>query len=409
MSQHWYVPRRYIHKITKDHVDDKVKYHLNNIQRVFVLLEHPDSCILSMIITCLIGVVIVVGILSLVISTSHKFQQFQSSCQFSVCDHDELLCPDRMVCRPQPFIWCRYIDFTCVITFTVIFVIRLLTCWSVTPRLAGLTRDSTAEMSPIILFLNYFATRDNFIDLCAIVPFYVYYGFYEFESKSTTYQTYFVKILWIPRMFRLVQRSKYLSNFFDMADIFLRTLMRSLEALAFTYASVGMAVVVVGCLYFEIERGTYKVNDLYPEGAYIAERDVFGNSSPSDFRNVFVTIYFIVVATTTLGFGDFSPHLVGGITISSFLSFLGIIVLTFPIAAIGHNFVVCHDLRDTKNEKQAFMSEIEEKISETDKLDKCLTHERKCKILEGTITLSLSLTLTLTITLTRLTLTLSKL
>ena len=60
---------------------------------------------------------------------------------------------------------------------------------------------------------------------------------------------------------------------------------------------------------------------------------------PSPFLTISTAMYYVVVTTTTVGYGDVYPTSQGGRALACAFAYVGVIIWTFPIAVVGKNFV----------------------------------------------------------------------
>ena len=135
---------------------------------------------------------------------------------------------------------------------------------------------------------------------------------------------------------------------------------------------------------------------MYPNGAYLRE-DMFGvpRNVISPFTGFSVSMYFVIVTVTTLGFGDngeLVPTSPGGRAVACLLCFSGVLVLALPISVIGQNFVELYRAYVKKSEDAGRLTPIDIKramlraavgtkpsdATLLDKLDLCLHHEKHC-------------------------------
>jgi len=77
----------------------------------------------------------------------------------------------------------------------------------------------------------------------------------------------------------------------------------------------------------------------FPMGAYLRENIAGSALEPSPFLTISTTMYYVVVTTTTVGYGDVYPTSQGGRALACAFAYVGIIIWTFPIAVVGKNFV----------------------------------------------------------------------
>jgi Ion channel len=100
-------------------------------------------------------------------------------------------------------------------------------------------------------------------------------------------------------------------------------------------------------------------------------------------------MYFTVVTTTSLGYGDIYPRTGGGLVIACPLCLLGVVVLALPIAVIGGNFSNLYEsyLAETSRKllyRPAALLRRKE-VEHLNASEVALSHEAKCRNLTSTI------------------------
>jgi hypothetical protein len=132
--------------------------------------------------------------------------------------------------------------------------------------------------------------------------------------------------------------SKYSSG----ATLLGRTLVKSLAAmqLLFFFSLIGLTVFAT-VIYF-CETGKWTVTEDYPNGMYLVDVDYWDPTGtlkvPSDFTSIPRCFWFVLVTTTTVGYGDMVPVTAMGKTIGGLLMISGLLVLALPITVLGSNF-----------------------------------------------------------------------
>lgn len=67
---------------------------------------------------------------------THSVRNVPEECSNPVCDNDATLCPGEIICKPQPPGFFESIELACVVVFTVEYIARMATCWTVPKRFA---------------------------------------------------------------------------------------------------------------------------------------------------------------------------------------------------------------------------------------------------------------------------------
>ena len=189
--------------------------HAHCLERIFITLEHPDQSVLGTWISVVIMVVIVVSCTCYVVATmpeltylpkyiddeggyckedaflkkNVKVMDFHCS---KVCSDrlggDVLACSDRgeameraCACEPKPLPFLDLIEMFSILAFSIDYILRVGTVWSVPPETAGLLGNANTEeyflqrrsMTPWKKMLRYSTTFLNVIDAIAIIPFWI--------------------------------------------------------------------------------------------------------------------------------------------------------------------------------------------------------------------------------------------
>ena len=174
------------------------------------------------------------------------------------------------------------------------------------------------------------------------------------------------------------------------------TCLRASRALLFTAFFVCICTLVFSAIIYFLESGTFQVTPMYPNGAYLRE-DIFGTprNAISPFTGFSVSMYYVIVTLTTLGFGDngeLVPTSPGGRAVACLLCFSGVLVLALPISVIGQKFVELYRAYVKRAEDIDVLSPLDVKratlraavgtkpadVTLLDKLDMCMHHEKHC-------------------------------
>ena len=359
--------------------DETAIYDLNWIQRIFVLFEHPNSCRLAGAISVITGCIIFINVLFFVFSTCPIYQKQPSTCLHPVCHNDSSLCPGYTVCKPVAIPIFQNVQAVCIIAFTFHYIMRVITCWSVSPRLANLTINSKEGGAALMVVLRYVSKWDNIVDICSILPFYIFLGL--FDTITVDQSSGFIRVLWLPRLLKSLTISDSTKA---MCEIFYKTLGRSAQTLLFAFFFITIGTVVFASIIFNLESGTFIVTDAYPTGAYLRENDILGvDGVLSLFTSIPVSMYFTVVTTTSLGYGDIVPRSTGGVVLACVLCIIGVGVIALPIAVIGGNFANFYEAYMMENLSKKKTSETADtrrhELIDLQPLDIALQHEAKCK------------------------------
>ena len=379
----FYVPVNYKHGVieettlVEDFTGDEYKdYVLTPIQRCFVLFEHPSSCILGMATALLTGSVIVINVGFLIASTCPSFQATPLTCTSPVCDNDPSLCAGRTICKPIPAKMYSYVEAACILCFTVQYAVRVLTVWAVPPRIAGVTSDSTCQMPVLWLMIRYLLKWENIVDFCAIVPPYIILA--KVGGELHISQNFgFIRVLWLPKLFKIFAALKGSSA---VGEIFFKTLTSSAQALIFTFFFITIGTIVFASIMYELESGNFRVTADFPNGAYLRRVDILGDDNERTlFSSIPVAVYFTVITTTSLGYGDIVPRTAGGLSVACFLCIFGVGTLALSIAVIGGNFAALFDAYTAKLEARKDQKSSEKESPQRyDSVQVSAQHDRQC-------------------------------
>ena len=251
---------------------------LNLLQRYFILWEYESSSYASFVLSICMALTVMLNIISFFLSTEYVYSP--STCDSPVCSNDATLCPGRTICEPIPLDLFSIIDDVCLYIFTIDYLSRMLTCWTVSPRLAQLTEDPLDNRSKLYQVFTYFFRFGNIIDLISVLPFYAYWIEYGIKNHQ---MSSFMRILRIPRLLRILNVSKRFSTVNVIIQIMSKTMQKSFKALAFTLFFVGLGVLVMASVMYTLEQGVFVVTTNYSMGAYLREDPLGTHTSFPNF------------------------------------------------------------------------------------------------------------------------------
>jgi hypothetical protein len=267
-----------------------------------------------------------------------------------------------VVCEPTSLAVFDGIDQATVIIFTVEYFSRLFLCWAVPARLAGLLSDTWDEDEEAAAeeekrtprtdpepsswyhqIFRYLTTANSGIDIVAILPFYVGLGL---GGQGVSLS--FVRVLRLARVLRLLKMMKGNEGIGVMAS----TMVNSKPALVIMGFLVTLTVIFFGSIIYITEQGTFTVNSDYPSGAFLRPTVVGDSMVESTFVSIASGIYWAVVTTSTLGYGDLYATSVAGRAITCVTAYLGLLVVALPIGVVGGNFSIEYQKLLKKREKK---------------------------------------------------------
>jgi len=230
----------------------KVKYELSITQQIFVTLEDPNSSFLATVIGALLMGVILLSTIVYIISTDPSQLYIPSSCSDPACNDDPNLCPNEMICEPEPKPWLYNVETACVLVFLVDYVFRVASVATIPARMAGvldpewdmenaykLPVDPPYSRSKVVLL--YMLRPMCIIDLIAIVPF-----FLDFIKLGKTSSFSVIRVLRLARVLRIAKSGKYSQSLMSFAT----TLKESVSALSILVFLTILGVVLFGALEF---------------------------------------------------------------------------------------------------------------------------------------------------------------
>ena len=312
-----------------------------------------SSCI---IVFTLLSVVI------FVVSTDISYMTSPTTCDSPVCSYDNELCPNTVICEPVPVESLDQIEYACLIAFLFDYFGRIILLPLIHPRLCGVIEDNLdlvdnleedqvfreqhqmLETGSVIDMgyenvnwikkcLYYIFRPMNLIDFIAILPWFL--SFAQISPGSVT----IVRVLRLGRILRILRIGKDSEWLIIMA----LSIYRSLPALGSLLFFSAFSNVIFGCIIFFFEAGTFTVDaSEYPDGWYMRV-DLVGDQERSPFESIPLAIYYSIVSSTTVGYGDMYATTEGGRFFSICCMYCGVMTLALPIAVIGNNFSSLYD------------------------------------------------------------------
>ena len=147
--------------------------------------------------------------------------------------------------------------------------------------------------------INYIFSFYGFIDVIAILPFYIS-GAVDLRSLRA------VRLLRVLRLFKLFRFNESLALLKKAFQIVKR------EMIVFSFIAIILLYIsAVGIYFFE--------NPVQPD----------------EFSSIFDCMWWAISTMTTVGYGDIVPITVGGKIFTSFISFIGIGVVSIPTALLA--------------------------------------------------------------------------
>ena len=209
--------------------------------------------------------------------------------------------------RDEEALWFGFEVFF-VMCFSIEFLLRMISC-------------------PV--FLDFATSPMNWVDLVAVLPFYISLASGGGES---------LKILRLARSFRLLKLSRYSTGF----TVVKKALEASSDALQLFVIVLVLVLIVFSSAIYYMERGTwdatknyyYRSPDVYYWGGGLPE----GNA-PSPFQSIPHSFWWCMVTLTTVGYGDVVPVTYLGQLVGAITMLVGLVMLALPLSIIGTNFI----------------------------------------------------------------------
>ena len=293
------------------------------------------------------------------------FRYTPHTCDFPACYNDAVLCPNISMCEPRPLPVIDQIGYVVVLVFSADYFLRVVLSGTVPARLCGLLpedwdkkevalaesegRDPRPDPDPFSWYYQmacYSKRMYSLIDLISVLPFYISFAH---PVRSLV----FFRILRLTKIISLLK----IPGSKEYAGLVKITIKSSLAILAPLVLYVAVIIVMFGCLIYIAECGSFQVSPMYPQGAFIRPTaGGLGQTEESPFRSIPDALYFVVITTTTIGYGDLYPTTELGRFFSCLFVYVGILITAFPIAIIGQNFV---------EEYMKLIKEITERVEES--------------------------------------------
>ena len=280
---------------------------------VFITLELETSSTVAKYLDLLTKAVITIAIAVYLLSTSPAFQYQPSTCDNPSCSDDQLLCPGYQVCESIELPSVTLVSNLSTYYFTVEYGLKLLTVWAVSPHVAGVVPPeweaehektpglSQPRYSPWYQTYKFFWRMKNLVDFASIFPCYLQY-FVPSGGGSTNFVRT-LRLLRLIRILRLLRLLTFLKNVDVAMEIIWATLNNSTLMLSVVLFFSMVFMVLMGCLIYLAEQGTFTVTQQYPNGAYLKPNDDETGQTVSNIFSAVQGLYWAIGTSTGNGTG----------------------------------------------------------------------------------------------------------
>ncbi|XP_033329691.2 potassium voltage-gated channel protein Shaker isoform X2 [Megalopta genalis] len=286
-------------------------------RKVWLLFEYPESSQGARVVAIISVVVILLSIVIFCLETLPEFKHYKV---FNTTTNGTKIEEDEVPDITDPFF---LIETICIIWFTFELSVRFLAC----PNK-----------------LNFFRDVMNFIDIIAIIPYFITLGTVMAEDgeaidlpkapvspqDKSTNQAMSLAILRVIRLVRVFRIFK-LSRHSKGLQILGRTLKASMRELGLLIFFLFIGVVLFSSAVYFAEAGT---------------QDSFFKSIPDAF-------WWAVVTMTTVGYGDMRPVGVWGKIVGSLCAIAGVLTIALPVPVIVSNFNYFYHRETDQEEMQS--------------------------------------------------------
>jgi hypothetical protein len=171
------------------------------------------------------------------------------------------------------------------------------------------------------------------LDLLSVLPLTICLLVYSVKDEARPDYLWFN----IARILQLVKLLQFQKNR-RSAAVITQTVILTYKTFLFMFWCILLVVLFIGAIVFALERGDFTVNEDYPEGAFLRPNVRHDGKEVSPFTSLGVTLYWVVVSVTTVGYGDIVPTSHASRAICSILFLFSILILSLPVSVIGESF-----------------------------------------------------------------------
>ena len=166
----------------------------------------------------------------------------------------------------------------------------------------------------------------NVIDFVAILPSYIEL----FQWIAANYPEYGPEDALILKLMKLLKCTRVfkLMKHFDGTEVLIKSISEAMAALMIPFFFLGIFVLLFASVLYFMEQG--RLNE--ETGEYII------NGGATDYPNIPITMYFMMVTMTTTGYGDQYPSTTMGKILVCIAAIFGILFLAMPLTIVGNSF-----------------------------------------------------------------------
>ncbi|XP_066298740.1 potassium voltage-gated channel subfamily A member 7-like [Branchiostoma lanceolatum] len=204
------------------------------------------------------------------------------------------------------------IDTVCTAWFTVELLVRFLSC----PDRARFCKG-----------------KMNVIDFVSVVPYFILLITEIPGVTATTGLEYFLKVLRLTRVLRVLKLSRYSNGLQTMG----KTVLKSLS-------QIGSLLVFLSILMILFSSLIYYTGKIVPEPKF--------QSIPDGF-------WWSLITMLTVGYGDFAPKTLLGKLVGSLCAFAGMLAIALPVPIIVSNFELLYNIQPDDEDLYGSTEEVE--------------------------------------------------
>jgi len=310
------------------HNEKKPKIKLSICERIWFTFDGSETSILAQIVSMVVLGTIILSSASFILGTLPSCQRQD---------------PPRSAPEPVPAF--ETIETTCLILFTVEYVVRLCTVWNVRADIfdadnlleMAVGYQGTPEASKLLRLIRFVLGPANLIDLAAIIP-----GLIGLFVKNENGGFVVLRLIRLTRIFRAFKNPAMA----EPVILISRTMTQSTKALYVLLFNLLLSILIFGSLMYLVE-GQGRWN----EAIQRYERPVSEEDwAESPFYSIPDTFWWAMVTATTVGYGDFYPTTGLGKAIAVTTMVFSLVVGSLPVGVVGGTFSQVWD--DYKEEKK---------------------------------------------------------